>query len=196
MPDRPAARDPGAIWRAQPEEKLAVNLAQIVNRRSAELYSSTRSEILMSISAALLFVAVMAWRFAPAHDRLLELGFAAVIAWVAISLYRYRHWIGRSDRSRPDTVAAAGLEYYRRKLERRRDHLRNAWVWHGPLFLASLILLAVLMGKAFPGTERLRSVLPLVVLLVLWTAFGLRRRLRQAKEVQAEIDELEPPATG
>ena len=42
----------------------------------------TRSEILMRIGAALLFVAVTAWRFAPVHDRLQEVGFTAVIAWV------------------------------------------------------------------------------------------------------------------
>jgi len=39
-----------------------VNLEQIVNRRTEELYSSTRSEILMSIGAALLLVGVVAWR--------------------------------------------------------------------------------------------------------------------------------------
>jgi hypothetical protein len=39
-----------------------VNLKQIVNRRTEELSSSTRSEILMSIGAALLLVGVVAWR--------------------------------------------------------------------------------------------------------------------------------------
>ena len=191
MSDQTRAKDPGAIWRDQPEEQLAMNLEQIVNRRTEELHSSTRSEILMSMGAALLFVGVVAWRFAPAHDRLLELGFATVIAWVAISLYRFRHRIRQGDRSRPDTAAATGLEYYRKELERRRDHLRNAWLWHGPLFLACMILLAVLMGKAYQGFERLRSVLPLVVLLAVWTGFGLTRRLRQARELQREIDEID-----
>jgi len=190
MPDQTRAKDPGAIWRDQPEEKLAVNVEQIVNRRTEELYSSTRSEILMSIGAALLFVGVMAWRFAPAYDRLQELGFAAVLAWAVISLYRFRHRIWRQDPSRPDAVAATGLEYYRGELERRRDHLRNGWLWHGPLFLACLILIAVLMGKPFPGFQRLRSVLPLVALLAVWTGFGLRRRHLQARELQREIDEL------
>jgi hypothetical protein len=35
-------------------------------------------------------------------------------------------------------------------------------------------------------------VLPLVVLLAVWTAFGLMRRRRQARELQREIDEIEP----
>jgi len=184
-------KDPGAIWRDQPEEKLMVNLEQIVNRRTEELSSSTRSEILMSVGAALLFVGVMAWRFAPTYDRLQEVGFAAVIAWAVISLYWFRRRIWRRSLARPDAIAATGLEYYRKELEQRRDHLRNAWLWHGPLFLACMILIVVLIGKAFTGPERLRSVLPLVVLLAVWTAFGLTRRLRQARELQREIDEIE-----
>jgi hypothetical protein len=191
MSDQLRAKDPGAIWRDQPVEKTAVNMERIVNRRAAELYSGTRSEILMSIGAALFFVALMAWRFAPAYDRPLGLGFAAVIAWVVISLYRLRRRIWRRDPSHPGAVAVTGLEYYRKELERRRDHLRDAWLWHGPLFLACLMLVAVLMGKAFVGYERLRTVLPLVVLLALWTGFGFWRRRRQAKDLQREIDELE-----
>ena len=185
------AKDPGAIWRDQPEEELTVNLEQIVNRRTEELGSSTRSEILMSVGAALLFVGVMAWRFAPIHDRLLEAGFVAVIAWVVISLYRFRRRIWRRNPSRPDAMAATGLEYYRQELEQRRDHLRNAWLWHGPLFLACMMLITIFTGRAFPTFRRLRDVLPLVVLLAVWTGFGLTRRYRQARELQREIDEID-----
>jgi hypothetical protein len=190
MSDPTKSKDPAAIWKAQPEEKLAVNLEQIMNRRTEQLYSSTRSEILMSIVAALLFVGVMALRLAPAHDRLLELGCAAVIAWAVISVYLFRHRIWRQEPARPDAVAATGREYYRKELERRRDHLRNAWLWHGPLVLASLILIAIWTGKAFIGFGRLENVLPLLVLLAVWTGFGVRRRLRQARDLQREIDEL------
>ena len=56
MSDEMRAKDPGSIWRDQPGEEVSVNLKQIVSRRTEELSSSTRSEILMSILAALLFV--------------------------------------------------------------------------------------------------------------------------------------------
>ena len=192
MSDQTGAKDPGAIWRDQPEEELQVNLEQIVNRRTEELSSSTRSEILMSVGAALLFVGVLAWRFAPAHDRFQEVGYAAVIAWAVISLYWPRRRIWRRSRSRPDAIAVTGLEYYRQELEQRRDHLRNSWLWHGPLFLACMILIAILLGKASPAMVPLQSVVPLVVLLAVWTGFGLTRRRRQARELQREIDEIEP----
>jgi magnesium-transporting ATPase (P-type) len=191
MSEESRAKDVGAVWRDQPEEKLPVNLEQFVNRRRRELYSSTRSEIIVSIGAALFFVAVVAWRFAPAQDRLQQFGLIAVIAWVLISLYWFRDRIWRKEHPRKDALAATGLGYYRKELERRRDHLRNEWLWHGPLFLASIVLVKVFVGKVFPGVGRLLNVLPLIVLLVVWVGFSLRRRWRQANELQREINEID-----
>jgi hypothetical protein len=167
-----------------------VRLEQVVNRRAEELSSSSRSEILMSIGAALLLVGVMAWRLEVAREGVLQLGFAAAIAWVAITLYGFRRRIWRRDASRRDAVAATGLEYYRTELERRRDHLRNGWIWHGPLALASLILIAVFTGRTNVAFQPLRNILPLLVLLGAWTGFGLWRRRLQARDLQREIDEI------
>lgn len=180
--------DPKAIWKGQPEEVRAVNLEQILKQRTEALDASTRSEILMSLGAALLFVVVVYWRLAAYHDRLLQVGCAAAVVWVAISLYWFRRRIWRP--ARPDAIAAPGLEYYRRELEQRRDHLRRAWLWHGPLFLACVVLLTILTGSTFAGYQRLVNVLPLIVLLGLWTVFGFWRRRRQAMELQREIDEM------
>ena len=191
MSDRTGPQDPGAIWRDQPEERRTVDLEQILKQRTDELYSSTRSEIFMSILAALLFIGVVAWRLGPAHDRLEQVGFAAAILWVIVSLYWFRYRIRRRP-SRPDAPAASGLEYYRAELERRRDHLKNEWLWHGPLFLACVTLVAILTGHVFSGYQPLRNILPLLVLLAAWTAFTFQRRRRQAKELQREIDEIAP----
>jgi hypothetical protein len=190
MSDQPGANDPGAIWRNQPEERRTVNLEQIVKRRMEELDSSTRSEILMSVGAALLFVGVMIWRLAPGHDRILEIGYAAAIAWVATSLYRFRRRIWRRPAERRDAMAVPGRDHYRKGLEERRDHLRCAWLWHGPLLLACLILMAVLADNTFSGYQPIRNILPLAVLLAVWTGFSIVRRRRQARELQREIDEI------
>ncbi len=55
-----------------------------------------------------------------------------------------------------------------------------------------MLLAATRIGN-IRAIDRLRSVLPLIVALVLWTAFGLRRRWSQIKELQREIDETEQP---
>ena len=117
-----------------------MNLMQPVNRRIDELTRSTRAEIMMSIGAALFFALVMAWRLPPAQDRIQQLGFAAIFCWSLISVWWLRKEIWPSA-PRADVLAASGLEYYRKQLEARRDHLRNGWIWHGPLLLACLFFL-------------------------------------------------------
>jgi hypothetical protein len=190
MPDESKTRDLTAAWKDQPEEKPAVNIQQFMNRRVHELYERTRLEILVSISAAVFFIVVTAWRLAPFRDPLQQVGFAVVIMWVLISLWWFRQRIWRPEPERPDAIAASGVEYYRKELERRRDHLRNAWIWHGPLLLACMIFGVSFIGKAFPSPGRLRSVLPLVFALLLWTGFAFWRRRRRAQEIQREIDEI------
>jgi hypothetical protein len=195
MSEDTGRKDPGSVWRDQPEETVKVNLEQFANRRTRELYSSTRAEILMSIVAGVLFVIVLGWRFARIHDRvppLGEIGGIAVIAWALISLYWFRDRIRRAPDK--DAIAATGLEYYRKELQRRRDHLRNEWLWHGPLFLACAVFAAIVAGKAFPGMDRLENALPLFVLLAAWTGFGVWRRRREASDVQRELGEMDSTA--
>ena len=177
-------QDPGRIWRDQPEEPLPVTFNNVMERRARELSSGTRAEILMSLVAVLLLVAVTAWRLRIGRDGLLEVGLAAAVAWVAVSLYRFRRRIWRRDE-----LAVTGVEHYRAELERRRDHLRNTWIWHGPLFLAAVILMAVFIGRSNVLFRTLRSALPLLVLLAAWTIFSARRRLRQARDLDREIEQ-------
>jgi hypothetical protein len=178
-------RDPGAIWRNQPEERLEMTVEQLMTRRAQQLHSMTRSEIVTAIAGTLFFVGVVAWRFAGAQQPLLQVGLALVVAWIAVSAYWFR------DRFRGQAFAATCLEYYRKELERRRDHLRNAWLWHGPLLLACLILVATLMGNAFPSYQRLAKMAPFLILLATWVAYGVWRRRRAARALQQEIDELD-----
>jgi hypothetical protein len=186
MPDNVKSNDPGDLWRNQPEETLPVNL----NRRVRELYSSTRTEILMSIGAALLLVALVAWRFAGEGGPVPLAVLAAAMVWVLVSLVWFRDRIWPKPEPAGDNLAATGLEHYRRELARRRDHLRNEWIWHGPLVLACAVLATLGLGDVFQGFRRFSTVLPLVVLLGVWTVFGIWGRRRQANQVQREIDEL------
>ncbi len=190
MSEESKANDMGTVWRNQPAE-IPISLEGLMNRRARELYSATRAEILLSIGAAFFFIAVLAWRFAADHDRIPQLGVAAALAWVLISLYWFRDRIRGKGSPGRDALAATGVEFYRKELERRRDHLKNAWLWHGPLLLACITLIAVLIGRQYVTYRGVGGVLPLLVLLGLWTAYGILRRLRQAGELQREIEEIE-----
>lgn len=187
MRELPDFAEVRAAWLNQPEEEIPVDIDDIYRRRTSELFSSTRSEVMSSIGAALFFVSVMAWRFAPERDRLVQFGCAAVIVWAVVTVFRFRSSIRRNT-PQPEALARTGLEHYGTELARRRDHLQSAWVWHGPLWLASLLSTTTLAGRIVPG--RLLDALPVFVLLAVCTAIGIRRRLRQAAELQQEIDEL------
>ncbi|HEX3878308.1 MAG TPA: hypothetical protein VHW24_15055 [Bryobacteraceae bacterium] len=190
MSERRETNDAGTIWRNQPEEEVTVQLEQFIHRRTMEIHSSTRSEILMSIGAAVFFFVVIMLRTPAPGDPLLDIGLVALVVWAAAVLYVFRRQFWPRASSRPDATATTGLEYYRKELERRRDHLRIEWLWHGPLFLASLILIAVIFGRSFVGWASLRSAAPLIALLAAWFVFGVVRRLRQARELQRQIDEM------
>jgi len=190
MPDEAHIKETAACWKEQPEEERAVNLTQFAGRRAGELTRSTRSEILTSIAAALFFAIVMAWRLPPARDAVQQLAFAAIVLWAVVSLWAMRKSIWPSE-PRPVALAASGLEYYRAQLAARRDHLRGVWVWHGPLLLAALFCIVRFARDGFPPDERMREVIPLLVVLIGWTCFSVWRRSRAAQRIQHELDALE-----
>ena len=187
MCELPELAEVKAAWLNQPEEDIPVDIERIHRRRTWELFSTTRSEIISSIGAALFFASVVAWRFGPEGDRLVQIGCAGVIVWAAVTLFRFRYSIRRHT-CQPDAFARTGLEHYRAELMRRRDHLRNAWIWHGPLLLACVLSAATLTTRTVPG--RLWDALPVLLLLAGWTVIRIKRRLRQAAEAQQEIDEI------
>jgi hypothetical protein len=187
MRELPEFAELRAAWLNQPEEEIPVDIERLHRRRTSELFWTTRSEIISSIGAALFFASIVAWRFAPERDRLALFGCAGVIVWAAVTVFRFRNSIQRHT-PQPDALARTGLEHYRVELLRRRDHLRSAWIWHGPLLLACILSAATLTKRIVPG--RLRDTLPVFLLLVGYAVIGIKRRVRQAAELQHEIDEI------
>ena len=174
--------NPGELWRSQPPEKF-------VTRRTRDLRSTTRVEILSSFGAAIFFVAIVAWRVEYGNRRFLLAASGLVAAWILGSMYRLRRRLW-PPAAREDALASSCLDYYRRQLADRRDHLRSEWLWHGPLLLACLLCFTAVFRNALFGYSRLGSILPLIGLLVAWVGFGVWRRRRQANELQREMDEL------
>ncbi len=187
MRELPELAEVKAAWLNQPDEEVPLDVEHIHGRRTWELFLTTRSEILSSIGAALFFASVMAWRFGSERDRLVQFGCIGVVVWATVTLLRFRNSI-RHNTPHPDALARTGLEHYRAELLRRRDHLRSAWIWHGPLLLACTLSAAALANRIVPG--RIWEALPVVLLLAGWAAFGIKRRLTQAAELQSEIDEI------
>ena len=188
MSDEERSRDPRVIWKEQPEEETAVVVNKFLSRRTTQLRISTRSEIAMSLAAALFLLAILAWRLPQGGLEVHPVAGAAVAVWVVITALRFRRILSKSD-ALPDTATPA-LAYYRQELERRRDHLRNIWLWHGPILLSALLLAGSFASGAFPGVARLWNVAPLLAILLSWIAIGVRRRYQQSADLQSEINEI------
>ena len=104
MSDARGPMDPGELWRSQRIEEYQVNVHRIVSRRARELYARTRAEIITSLAAPILFIAVVAWRFGFAKDRVVQWGLALILAWIRVSLYAMRRRIWGRHEPEPDAA--------------------------------------------------------------------------------------------
>ena len=182
--------DLGSLWRSQPDEAFELDAHVFVGRRMREMSSTSRSEIMLSIGAALFFVAVLAWRFRPMQQSFPLIGFGLIAVWALLILLRFRRYM-QGQRPSGSDLANTCLRHYRNELEHRRNHLRNSWLWLGPLGLACIIAAGTLAGGSYSWSNQLLRVSPLLVVLVIWIVISVRHRLRLAAEIQQEIVELD-----
>ncbi|MBL8213517.1 MAG: hypothetical protein JNK87_22555 [Bryobacterales bacterium] len=190
MPEPAELADILAAWRAQPTDTTTtIDLVAYHSQRTQiarDFASATRNEILGSVGAALFFAAVLAWRFGGEGEWLVSAGCAGIVLWAVVTLLRFRRQLQPESAG---ALAATGLEHYLAELRHRHRHLRSAWVWHSPLLLSALLAAAGLYQRVVHA--RLWSAAPLLLLLLLWVAYGVERRWRYAAQLQREIDELE-----
>lgn len=165
-------------------------MTRLMVRRTRELSSATRIEIVSSIASAILLTAVIAWIYGGSINRLQIAGAVVVLLWTGVTLYRF------GDRLRRPALdpATPCAEYYRRELELRRDHLGSLWLRHGPLALALLMFAGVVAGNGLPAFSRFARTLPFLAALGVWVAFGVRRRILQRRAIRDEWRELTTPS--
>jgi hypothetical protein len=196
MPEKPSGIDPTLLWKEQPTEHLATFRPDQYARRTLGLYAESRSEILGSLCAAVIFVMVIGGRLASSRDPRLWTVLAVIAAWVLITAWRSRKVILAREERRPAGLAVSGLEYYHGQLLQRRDHLRSAWLWHGPLALACITLFVIVFRFGMITMPRMLGIVPLLIVLVAWVAVRNLRRWRQVREIEQEIREVEEIRAG
>src|SRR3982751_6549202 len=97
--------DPRNIWKSQELAPVEVNMQSMINRRTRELRARTRTEIIASICAALVFVAVAGWRFVRPGEWLLQTALGVFVIWTVISVYRFRDRIRGRGEMDPQALA-------------------------------------------------------------------------------------------
>jgi hypothetical protein len=121
---------------------------------------------------------------------LLHLLFAFALAWSVVGLY----FLNRGMRSAvmpEDAGFSTGLAFCRGEIQRQRNLLRRALLWSfGPILLAigTLILALATIGSPVRGV--FPNGLPFLALVVVWIIGYFGVRLRQQRELDRQLDEL------
>lgn len=190
MRDDFSADDPKAVWRSQSIEASTMTLEKI-RQKARELHSKTRRELLRTLTGPLMVAVcyVFCLKEFPPLQNILHLLFAFAFVWSLSGLY----FLNRGKWSGPmpgDTGFSAGVEFCRREIEQRRDHFRRILLWgFGPVLMAVGTLILGLVAVA--GKEVFPKGVPFLTLAVAWVAgYFFLVRVRQQRELQREIDEL------
>ena len=165
---------------------------KLIQRRSRDLRARTRRKLLGTLVGPLavgLFYAFSMKEFAPLRQVLQPL-FAFALVWSLAGLFFLNRGMWSAEVP-GNTGLSTGLEFCRREIERQRDLVRRALLWSfGPIMLAigTLILALVMAGTKdktiFPNG------LPFLTLIVLWVISYFVIRMREQRELQRDIDDL------
>jgi hypothetical protein len=187
MRDDSPENDPKTIWQNQPTEPSVMTLEKI-RQKVRELHAKTRRQLLGNL--AVLPIVVAFYAFGIKQFPALQPLFALPIAWSLAGLYFLNR--GMWSAAMPgDAALSTGLEFYRREIERRRYLFRRVLLWSfGPMLLAigTFILAIVKIGVRDRGI--FPNAMPFMTLVVIWIAAYFVIRMREQRELQREIDEL------
>ena len=177
--------DPRTIWQNQPTEPSAMTLDK-TRQKVRELHAKTRRQLLGNLALPLIVVAFYGGiRQFPVLRPL----YVFAIAWSLAGLYftNRRMW---SAAMPEDAALSTGLEFYRREVDRRRYLSRRFLLWSfGPFVLAIAAVIVPLISLGVRN-GMLLNMIPLLALLVIWIVSVVVIRMRQQRELQREIDEL------
>jgi hypothetical protein len=181
--------DPRAVWQNQPTEHSTMT-SLLIRKKTRELHAKTRQELLKSIAGPLIVIALGGFglRFS---DPVLRAVFAFAMAWSLAGLYFFNRGLW-SELTPEDAASNVSLKSYRLEVERRRFLFSRALQWSlGPVLLAiaAWILLSVRMGILDRTT--LPKAAPFLTLMAVWLAAVVVLRMRQQRELQREIDDLD-----
>lgn len=186
MGELPELTEVREAWLKQPAESAPVEVERLQRMRANELFAATRSETMASLAAALFLAGMAAWMFDPEREPAAWVVFGVVMVWAVVTLVWRRSALRQN--LDPAMIARPGIQHYQTELIRRRDHLRSAWLWYGPLALGAMFAAATLAQGVAP--RRLWNALPLALALVGWVATATWKRRQQAAALQREIESI------
>jgi hypothetical protein len=160
-----------------------------IRQKVQELHAKTRRQLLGSLAVPAAVVALSGFGIKqfPATQPLC----AFAIAWSVAGAYFLNR--GMWSAAMPgDAGLSTGLEFYRQEIERRCSLFRRVLLWSfGPVLLAIGTFILALVKIGGRGWGIFPNAMPFMVVVVIWIATYFVTRMREQRELQREIDELD-----
>ena len=184
-----APASPNTIWQSQKNEETKMTVA-LLRQRVRDLNGKRRRELLITMLAAVVVVALSAWGISRTHVIGLQIAFVLSSGWALAGLYFVRRGL-RSAELLDDATLQTGLEFYRLQIQQNLTVSNRILPWTlGPVNLAVVAIVIVLAGMVQGQNESLSKIAPFCVLFVLWLMAFPFVRSRKHRELRRELDLL------
>lgn len=177
------------VWQNQPTEPTTMTLL-LIRKKTRELHAKTQGELLRNLAGPLIVVAVGGFGLGFS-DPVLRVVFACAIGWSIAGQYFLNRglWSGAKPE---DAALTVSLASYRREVERRRFLFSRVLQWNlGPVLLVIAAWLVMSVRTGVLDRTTLPNAAPFLTLLAVWLAAVVFIRIRQQRELQREIDDLD-----
>jgi drug/metabolite transporter (DMT)-like permease len=190
MPTDFPGNDPRNVWQQQGTEPFKMS-ADELRRKARRWQTKARLRVVSSAIIALGLCIGFVSTFVRIDEELPRLGLGVMILSAIYFAYQSYKWLWPS-RLPPDANARTSLEFYRSKLEKRRDYVRHVWMRAGLtfLFLGLALFIAAPLIKSIGNPRLLFNMAPFFVILAIWIVLFRSTRRRQQRKIQHEIDDL------
>jgi hypothetical protein len=176
-----------ALWQGQETETSAMTLGAL--RALARNHGGqVRDRFLMLAVLVAVEVVVFGSMALRAPNDMVRLGDGVVLFGLAFMVWRQsRRWPGRLPEA--EASADALIEFHRRELVRQRSSYGDMLLTAGPVIAGTLVLV---YGLHLAHPERgARTFAPFFGLMAFWFVSAWFLQRRQARRLQAEIDDLD-----
>jgi hypothetical protein len=195
----PPSAKPQAIWKNQKNEVTAMSTMELQNK-ILKVQSRRRKEVLFNFFVSVLITAIFIYVFIRyVHGIDAQIGWSLVIGG-SLYVLGYTFYENRRERRSDPFDTSLGMSssllFYRRILERKRQHARHMAIAAVPLVIGAMLntIPAVILTIQHPSGNVWIRLLPFIPILGAWLVlFALIRRRfhREMRRELAMIEELE-----
>jgi Flp pilus assembly protein TadB len=136
------------LWQDQKSEDIRMSVEQL-RLRAGKFEKTIFWRNAREYVAALIVVLYFAYELLKWPNVLTGIGFGLIIAGMLYMMWQL-HRKGSSRTMPAELASAAGLDFYRRELERQRDLVQGVWWWYLAPLVPGLVVIFVAMALTNP----------------------------------------------